>query len=55
MRLIGREIGKLHLADIVHGDLTTSNMILRDRAEGAEPELVRYICPSSDRTSMNAY
>lgn len=28
LRLIGEEIGKLHEADIIHGDLTTSNMIL---------------------------
>jgi len=27
---IGRLIGKLHSAGIIHGDLTTSNMILRD-------------------------
>ncbi|AFK22233.1 Kae1-associated kinase Bud32 [Pyrococcus sp. ST04] len=29
-REIGRQIGKLHNAGIVHGDLTTSNMIMRD-------------------------
>ncbi|NJE76022.1 Kae1-associated kinase Bud32 [Thermococcus sp. ES12] len=29
-REIGRQVGKLHQAGIVHGDLTTSNMILRD-------------------------
>jgi len=29
-REIGRQIGKLHEAGIVHGDLTTSNMILRE-------------------------
>ena len=29
MALIGSEIAKMHLADIIHGDLTTSNMILR--------------------------
>lgn len=29
MSLIGTEIGKMHLADVVHGDLTTSNMMLR--------------------------
>ena len=27
---IGRLIGKLHTAGIIHGDLTTSNMILKD-------------------------
>lgn len=29
MDMIGLEIAKMHLADIVHGDLTTSNMMLR--------------------------
>ncbi|KAH9850409.1 kinase-like domain-containing protein [Lenzites betulinus] len=29
MELIGTEIAKMHQADIVHGDLTTSNMMLR--------------------------
>lgn len=27
--MIGEEIGKMHLADIIHGDLTTSNMMVR--------------------------
>lgn len=27
--MIGTEIAKMHLADIIHGDLTTSNMMLR--------------------------
>lgn len=30
-RAIGRIVGRLHRAGIVHGDLTTSNMIARDR------------------------
>ena len=29
-REVGRVVGRLHRAGIVHGDLTTSNMILRD-------------------------
>ncbi|RDX50714.1 hypothetical protein OH76DRAFT_437283 [Lentinus brumalis] len=29
MGLIGTEIAKMHQADIIHGDLTTSNMMLR--------------------------
>ena len=29
-RVIGEDIAKLHDADIIHGDLTTSNMILKD-------------------------
>lgn len=28
--IIGKETAKLHNADIIHGDLTTSNMILKD-------------------------
>ena len=31
MSEIGRSVGKLHSHGIVHGDLTTSNMIWRDR------------------------
>lgn len=30
LKIIGEEIAKLHDADIIHGDLTTSNMILSD-------------------------
>lgn len=33
-RRIGVAIGKLHDADIVHGDLTTSNMMIRGAIEG---------------------
>ncbi|KAF9236781.1 hypothetical protein BU15DRAFT_88989 [Melanogaster broomeanus] len=29
MKMIGVEIAKMHLADVIHGDLTTSNMMLR--------------------------
>ncbi|KAF7783994.1 hypothetical protein Agabi119p4_159 [Agaricus bisporus var. burnettii] len=29
MKKIGTEIAKMHLADVIHGDLTTSNMMLR--------------------------
>ncbi|KAG6853803.1 hypothetical protein C0991_001253 [Blastosporella zonata] len=29
MKLIGIELAKMHSADVVHGDLTTSNMMLR--------------------------
>jgi len=29
MKMVGTEIAKMHLADIIHGDLTTSNMMLR--------------------------
>jgi Kae1-associated kinase Bud32 len=30
-KLIGKELLKMHKANIVHGDLTTSNMILREK------------------------
>jgi tRNA A-37 threonylcarbamoyl transferase component Bud32 len=29
MMMVGTEIAKMHLADIIHGDLTTSNMMFR--------------------------
>lgn len=32
MRLIGTQLARMHAADVVHGDLTTSNMMLRERA-----------------------
>ncbi|KAK7696441.1 hypothetical protein QCA50_001098 [Cerrena zonata] len=41
MQLIGKEIAKMHKADIIHGDLTTSNMMLRrPSASDQVPELV---------------
>ena len=30
MRLVGRGVGELHASGVVHGDLTTSNLILRE-------------------------
>ena len=45
LRAVGREVGKMHTADIIHGDLTTSNMMVRLRpqaASGSPPfEVVR--------------
>jgi tRNA A-37 threonylcarbamoyl transferase component Bud32 len=38
--LIGSQLALLHLADVIHGDLTTSNMMLRPSASGAY-DLVR--------------
>ncbi|KAF8321290.1 hypothetical protein DL93DRAFT_2052021 [Clavulina sp. PMI_390] len=32
MELIGIEVAKMHLVNIIHGDLTTSNMMVRKRA-----------------------
>jgi tRNA A-37 threonylcarbamoyl transferase component Bud32 len=49
MGLIGTEIAKMHLADIIHGDLTTSNMMLRHPSSlaalglGLQTELVSSI------------
>lgn len=34
MRRVGAAVGSLHTACVVHGDLTTSNMMLRPREEG---------------------
>jgi len=31
MRLIGTSVGGLHASGVVHGDLTTSNLILREK------------------------
>ncbi|KAF9447042.1 hypothetical protein P691DRAFT_793851 [Macrolepiota fuliginosa MF-IS2] len=39
MHLIGTEIAKMHLVDVIHGDLTTSNMMLR-RSPNNESDLV---------------
>lgn len=36
MRRIGGAVGKLHSVGVVHGDLTTSNMMLRRTAGGGE-------------------
>ena len=43
MTLIGAEIAKMHLVNIIHGDLTTSNMMLRRRPPNSHPpaEIVR--------------
>ncbi|ROV98142.1 hypothetical protein VPNG_08615 [Cytospora leucostoma] len=40
MRRVGAAVGRLHAAGVVHGDLTTSNMMLRPvaRREGEEEE-----------------
>ena len=39
MKAIGTSLGGLHASGVVHGDLTTSNLILRERS-GAELEVV---------------
>ncbi|KAF8734509.1 Lipopolysaccharide kinase (Kdo/WaaP) family, partial [Rhizoctonia solani] len=40
MTLIGEEIAKMHKSDIIHGDLTTSNMMLRQDIKNKETQLV---------------
>lgn len=37
---MGKILAKMHDEDVVHGDLTTSNMLLRQGSEDAKPELV---------------
>ncbi|KAG8689678.1 serine/threonine-protein kinase bud32, partial [Ceratobasidium sp. 394] len=39
MEFIGAEIAKMHRGDIIHGDLTTSNMMLRKKRGSKEAEL----------------
>ncbi|KAF9005005.1 hypothetical protein BDQ17DRAFT_1399297 [Cyathus striatus] len=43
MGMIGTELAKMHKADIIHGDLTTSNMMLRHpstvRIKSSEPNI----------------
>lgn len=50
MQLIGQELGRMHRVDIIHGDLTTSNMIVRrcsgstqDQA-GEQPNAAEIVC-----------
>uniref|UniRef100_A0A0W0FLL0 non-specific serine/threonine protein kinase n=1 Tax=Moniliophthora roreri TaxID=221103 RepID=A0A0W0FLL0_MONRR len=42
MKLIGTEIAKMHQADVIHGDLTTSNMMLRHPSsyQASEPNVI---------------
>lgn len=39
---VGREIGLLHLNDLVHGDLTTSNIVLQRGDAGLVPYLIDF-------------
>lgn len=39
MRRIGAAVGKLHAVGVVHGDLTTSNMMLAPEGPGSEEEM----------------
>lgn len=44
MVLIGNELAKMHLANIIHGDLTTSNMMLRRKPNAAPPAEIVSSC-----------
>lgn len=37
---VGAAIGKMHDADIVHGDLTTSNLMVQDKEDGTSQVVV---------------
>jgi TP53 regulating kinase and related kinases len=39
---VGHEIGSLHLLEIVHGDLTSSNVILRTKDQRLQPVLIDF-------------
>jgi len=42
MRLVGRGVGGLHASGVVHGDLTTSNLILRGEEGNMEVVLIDF-------------
>jgi TP53 regulating kinase-like protein len=44
MGLIGSEIAKMHQVDIIHGDLTTSNMIIRHPFAPKGPSSTKLVC-----------
>ena len=55
MTMIGTEIAKMHLADVIHGDLTTSNMMLRypSSSLSKKAELVRSLSyAASENTDL---
>jgi TP53 regulating kinase and related kinases len=42
MRLIGKSVGELHASGVVHGDLTTSNLILREDRDQLDVVLIDF-------------
>jgi len=42
MRLVGKSVGELHASGVVHGDLTTSNLILRETDGEMEVVLIDF-------------
>jgi hypothetical protein len=59
MDMIGLEIAKMHSVGIIHGDLTTSNFMIRRRLQPkdgeAAAEIVRLLPISRTSTSFNNY
>jgi len=43
MSLIGTEIAKMHQADVIHGDLTTSNMMIRHPFAAKSPSSMKLV------------
>ncbi|OJJ44414.1 hypothetical protein ASPZODRAFT_71697 [Penicilliopsis zonata CBS 506.65] len=48
LRRVGQTVGALHKAGVIHGDLTTSNLMLRPWKADAEVALEAGECPSVD-------
>jgi hypothetical protein len=58
MRSIGAILAQLHGTGIIHGDLTTSNMMLRltpNSPSGKPYEIVSYYCPSLIQAYMTGF
>lgn len=53
MEQVGEETAKLHNADIIHGDLTTSNMILVENNENASKNNQNKPIKQSQKKSIN--
>jgi len=52
MRMVGTEIAKMHLAEIIHGDLTTSNMMLR-RPTASQTGTSDFVCHTTPSYFMH--
>jgi len=64
MTLIGEEIAKMHQADVIHGDLTTSNMMVRHPFAAKRPSSMKlllidfglaYISPLVEDKAVDLY
>jgi TP53 regulating kinase-like protein len=47
LRRMGETVGRLHSSGVIHGDLTTSNMMLRRPASSSSPSLLSSSSPTS--------